>query len=139
MRTTQGFQPIDVIYRRVDDDYLDPLTFKPTSVLGVPGIMDVYRAGRVTIANAPGTGIGDDKAIYSFMPEIVEFYTGEKPLLPTSRPGAAADPLRPQAYVLDPPRPNLVVKEVHGSGRLRHADRTCREQAPSSAEFRRQD
>ena len=63
MRTTQGFQPVDVIYRRVDDDFLDPLTFNPTSVLGVPGIMDVYRAGRVTIANAPETGIGDDKAI----------------------------------------------------------------------------
>ncbi|MBD3730499.1 MAG: circularly permuted type 2 ATP-grasp protein, partial [Sphingomonadales bacterium] len=82
MRTTGGYQPVDVIYRRVDDEFLDPLTFNPSSVLGVPGIMDVYRSGGITIANAPGTGICDDKAIYSFMPEIVEFYTGEKPLLP---------------------------------------------------------
>ncbi|MFC0588199.1 circularly permuted type 2 ATP-grasp protein [Novosphingobium aquiterrae] len=114
MRTTQGFQPIDVLYRRVDDDFLDPLTFNPTSVLGVPGIMDIYRAGGITIANAPGTGIADDKAIYSFMPEIVEFYTGEKPLLqnvPTWR-CSEADSL---AYVLDN-LADLVVKEVHGSG-----------------------
>lgn len=114
MRTTRGFQPVDVIYRRVDDEYLDPLSFNPQSMLGVPGIMDVYRAGRITIANAPGTGICDDKAIYSFMPEIVEFYTGEKPLLrnvPTWR-CAEKDSL---AYVLDNIA-DLVVKEVHGSG-----------------------
>jgi len=114
MRTTQGFQPIDVLYRRVDDEFLDPLTFKPDSVLGVPGIMDVYRAGRITIANAPGTGIGDDKAIYSFMPEIVEFYTGEKALLPNVRTWRCADP-DSLAYVLDN-LAELVVKEVHGSG-----------------------
>jgi uncharacterized circularly permuted ATP-grasp superfamily protein len=114
MRTTRGFEPIDVLYRRVDDDYLDPLTFNPSSRLGVPGIMDIYRAGGITIANAPGTGIADDKAIYSFMPEIVEFYTGEKPLLanvPTYR-CSEADSL---AYVLDN-LAELVVKEVHGSG-----------------------
>lgn len=114
MRTTRGYQPLDVIYRRVDDDFLDPLSFNPTSMLGVPGIMDVYRAGRVTIANAPGSGVADDKAIYSFMPEIVEFYTGEKPLLqnvPTWR-CAEKDSL---AYVLDN-LAELVVKEVHGSG-----------------------
>jgi uncharacterized circularly permuted ATP-grasp superfamily protein len=114
MRTTQGFQPIDVLYRRVDDDYLDPLTFRPTSVLGVPGIMDVYRAGRITIANAPGTGVGDDKAIYSFMPEIVEFYTGEKPLLPNVRTWRCADH-DALKYVLEN-LAELVVKEVHGSG-----------------------
>jgi len=114
MRTTQGFQPIDVIYRRVDDDYLDPLTFRPSSVLGVPGIMDVYRAGRVTIANAPGTGIGDDKAIYSFMPEIVEFYTGEKPILANVRTWRCADP-DSLKYVAEH-LAELVVKEVHGSG-----------------------
>jgi uncharacterized circularly permuted ATP-grasp superfamily protein len=114
MRTTQGYRPIDVIYRRVDDGYLDPLTFNPSSVLGIPGIMDVYRAGRVTIANAPGTGISDDKAIYSFMPEIVEFYTGEKPLLPNVPTWrcADADSLK---YVLEH-LAELVVKEVHGSG-----------------------
>ncbi|MEE4153631.1 MAG: circularly permuted type 2 ATP-grasp protein [Erythrobacter sp.] len=114
MRTTSGYHPIDVLYRRVDDDYLDPLTFHPDSVLGVPGIMDVYRAGRITIANAPGTGICDDKAIYSFMPEIVEFYTGEKPLLPNVETWRCADP-DSLAYVLEH-LGELVVKEVHGSG-----------------------
>jgi uncharacterized circularly permuted ATP-grasp superfamily protein len=114
MRTTQGFRPVDVIYRRVDDDYLDPLTFRPTSLLGVPGIMDVYRAGRITIANAPGTGIGDDKAIYSFMPTIVEFYTGEQALLPNVRTWRCADP-DSLKYVAEH-LAVLVVKEVHGSG-----------------------
>lgn len=114
MRTTRGWRAIDVLYRRVDDNFLDPLTYNPDSMLGVAGIMDVYRSGGITIANAPGTGIADDKAIYSFMPEIVEFYTGEKPILknvPTWR-CSEADAL---AYVLDH-LPELVVKEVHGSG-----------------------
>lgn len=114
MRTTQGYKQIDVLYRRVDDDYLDPLTFNPNSALGVPGIMDVYRAGNITIANAPGTGIADDKAIYSYMPEIIEFYTGRKPILgniPTWR-CSEADSLK---YVLEN-LSELVVKEVHGSG-----------------------
>ena len=114
MRTTKGFERVDVIYRRVDDEFLDPMTFNPTSVLGVPGIMDVYRAGGITIANAPGTGVCDDKAIYSFMPEIVEFYTGEKPLLPNVQTWRCADP-DSLAYVLDN-LADLVVKEVHGSG-----------------------
>src|SRR5690606_1421368 len=114
MRTTRGYRPIDVLYRRVDDEFLDPLTFKPDSLLGVPGIMDVYRAGGITIANAPGTGIGDDKAIYSFMPDIVEFYTGEKPLLPNVQTWRCADP-DSLKYVLEH-LSELVVKEVHGSG-----------------------
>jgi uncharacterized circularly permuted ATP-grasp superfamily protein len=114
MRTTQGYQPIDVLYRRVDDDYLDPLSFNPKSALGVPGIMDIYRAGGITIANAPGTGICDDKAIYSFMPEIVEFYTGEKPILKNVETWRCAEPSALQ-YVLDNLK-DLVVKEVHGSG-----------------------
>ncbi|MXO47053.1 circularly permuted type 2 ATP-grasp protein [Erythrobacter vulgaris] len=114
MRTTSGYKAVDVIYRRVDDEYLDPLTFSPDSVLGVPGIMDVYRSGKVTIANAPGTGVCDDKAIYSFMPEIVEFYTGEKPLLPNVETWRCADP-DSLKYVLDN-LGELVVKEVHGSG-----------------------
>jgi len=114
MRTTGGFVPVDVIYRRVDDEFIDPLTFNPDSVLGVPGLMDVYRAGKVTIANAPGTGVADDKAIYSFMPEIVEFYTGSKPLLPNVQTWRCADP-DSLAYVLDHLE-ELVVKEVHGSG-----------------------
>ncbi len=114
MRCTTGYEPIDVLYRRVDDDYLDPLTFNRDSVLGVAGIMDVYRAGGITIANAPGTGIADDKALYSYMSEIVEFYTGEQPILknvPTWR-CREEDSLR---YVLDH-LAELVVKEVHGSG-----------------------
>jgi len=114
MRTTAGYRPVDVIYRRIDDDFLDPLNFNPDSMLGVPGIFDIYRAGGITIANAPGTGIADDKAIYSYMPDIVEFYTGEKALLknvPTWRCSDKDD----LAYVLDN-LAELVVKEVHGSG-----------------------
>jgi uncharacterized circularly permuted ATP-grasp superfamily protein len=114
MRTTRGFQPIDVLYRRIDDDYLDPLNFNPASLVGVPGILDVYRAGNVTIANAPGTGIADDKAIYSYMPEIVEFYTGEKALLENVPTWRCTEPDALQ-YVLDN-LADLVVKEVHGSG-----------------------
>ena len=114
MRTTRGYQPIDVLYRRVDDEYLDPLTFNPDSVLGVSGIMDVYRAGGITIANAPGTGIADDKAIYSFMPDIVEFYTGEKPILQNVPTWRCSEP-EALKYVLDNLK-DLVVKEVHGSG-----------------------
>ena len=114
MRTTQGYQSIDVLYRRVDDAWLDPLTFKPESTLGVAGIMDVYRAGNITIANAPGTGIADDKAIYSYMPEIIEFYTGRKAILenvPTWRCSEKSS----LKYVLEH-LAELVVKEVHGSG-----------------------
>ena len=114
MRTTQGFEPIDVLYRRVDDDFLDPLNFRPDSMLGVPGIMDIYRAGGITIANAPGTGVADDKAIYSYMPEIVEFYTGQKPILNNVPTWRCAEP-DSLAYVLDN-LAELVVKEVHGSG-----------------------
>ena len=114
MRTTEGYKRIDVLYRRVDDAFLDPLTFNPDSALGVPGIMDVYRAGNITIANAPGTGIADDKAIYSYMPDIIEFYTGRKAILgniPTWR-CSEPDSLK---YVLEHIS-ELVVKEVHGSG-----------------------
>ncbi|MGR3496362.1 circularly permuted type 2 ATP-grasp protein [Citreimonas sp.] len=114
MRTTEGYKPIDVLYRRVDDNFLDPLNFNPDSALGVPGIMDVYRAGGITIANAPGTGIADDKAIYSYMPDIVEFYTGEKALLKNVPTWRCSDP-DSLAYVLDN-LSDLVVKEVHGSG-----------------------
>ena len=114
MRTTEGYRRIDVLYRRVDDDFLDPLNFNPESALGVPGIMDVYRAGRITIANAPGTGIADDKAVYSYMPEIVEFYTGERALLENVPTWRCSEP-DALAYVLDN-LAELVVKEVHGSG-----------------------
>jgi len=114
MKTTQGFTRVDVLYRRIDDAFLDPLTFDPTSVLGVPGLFEVYRAGNVTIVNAPGAGIADDKAIYSYIPEIIEFYMGRQPILknvPTYN-CRKPDALK---YVLDNIE-ELVVKEVHGSG-----------------------
>jgi len=114
MRTTEGYKQIDVIYRRVDDDYLDPMNFNPDSMLGVPGIFDIYKAGGITIANAPGAGIADDKAIYSYMPDIVEFYTGEKPLLKNVETWRCGDPSS-LTYVLEN-LSELVVKEVHGSG-----------------------
>ena len=114
MRTTEGYKQIDVLYRRVDDAYIDPLTFDPDSALGIAGIMDVYRAGNITIANAPGTGISDDKAIYSYMPEIVEFYTGRKPLLENVPTWRCSEP-QSLKYVLEHLE-ELVVKEVHGSG-----------------------
>ena len=114
MRTTRGYTPIDVIYRRIDDEYLDPLNFNPESRLGVPGIFDIYRAGRITIANAPGTGISDDKALYSYMPDIIEFYTGASPILENVPTWRCSEP-DALAYVLEHLE-ELVVKEVHGSG-----------------------
>ena len=114
MRTTQGPRRVDVIYRRIDDDFLDPLAFRKDSVLGVPGLFGAYRAGRVTLANAVGTGIADDKAMYIHVPEMIRFYCGEEPILgnvPTWELSKSED-LR---YVLDH-LPELVVKEVHGSG-----------------------
>jgi uncharacterized circularly permuted ATP-grasp superfamily protein len=114
MRTTQAPQRVDVVYRRIDDAFLDPLTFRPDSTLGVPGLFDLYRAGRVSLVNAPGTGIADDKSIYSYVPEMIEFYTGEKPILKNVPTWRCADPEH-LAYVLDRLR-ELVVKEVHGSG-----------------------
>ncbi len=114
MRTTQGYRAVDVLYRRVDDDFLDPLNTRPDSMLGVPGILDVYRSGGITVANAPGTGIADDKAIYSYMPDIVEFYTGEKPLLRNVETWRCSEP-DSLKYVLEH-LSELVVKEVHGSG-----------------------
>ncbi len=114
MRTTRGYTPIDVVYRRIDDEYLDPLNFNAESMLGVPGVFDIYRSGGITIANAPGAGIADDKAIYSYMPDIVEFYTGKKPLLNNVETWRCSEP-DSLAYVLDH-LAELVVKEVHGSG-----------------------
>jgi len=114
MRTTTGPERVDVIYRRIDDDFLDPLTFRPDSMLGVPGLFDAYRAGNVTLVNAPGTGIADDKAVYTYVPEIIEFYLGEKALL-KNVPTYNCTDLDQRAYVLDHLQ-ELVVKEVHGSG-----------------------
>jgi uncharacterized circularly permuted ATP-grasp superfamily protein len=114
MRTTRGYKTIDVLYRRVDDEYLDPLTFNPGSMLGVPGIMDVYRAGNITIANAPGTGVADDKAVYSYIPDIIKFYTGESAILKNVETYRCSEHQQLK-YVLDN-LADLVVKEVHGSG-----------------------
>ena len=114
MRTTTGPERVDVIYRRIDDDFIDPLTFRPDSMLGVPGLFDAYRAGNVTLVNAPGTGIADDKAVYTFVPEIIEFYLGEKALL-KNVPTYNCTNDDERAYVLDHIE-ELVVKEVHGSG-----------------------
>jgi len=114
MRTTQGPKRVDVIYRRIDDDFLDPLAFRPDSALGVPGLMSVYRAGNVTLANAVGTGIADDKAIYSYMPAILKFYLGEEPIL-RNVPTWRCREREHLSYVLDRLE-ELVVKEVHGSG-----------------------
>ncbi len=114
MRTTEGPKRVDVIYRRIDDAYIDPLCFRPDSMLGIPGLMDVYRSGGVSICSAPGAGVADDKAVYTYVPEMIRFYLGEEPMLknvPTWK-CAEADDL---GYVLDQ-LGALVVKEVHGSG-----------------------
>lgn len=114
MRTTEGPKKVDVIYRRIDDAFLDPLCFRPDSMLGVPGLMNVYRSGGVAIASAPGAGVADDKAIYTFVPEMVRFYLGEEPILNNVPTWQCAKPDE-LAYVLSK-LPELVVKEVHGSG-----------------------
>ncbi|WP_349036301.1 circularly permuted type 2 ATP-grasp protein [Pseudotabrizicola sp. 4114] len=114
MRTTEGPRRVDVIYRRLDDAYIDPLCFRPDSMLGVPGLMDVYRSGGVSICSAPGAGVADDKAVYTYVPEMIRFYLGEEPILnnvPTWQCGKADD----LKYVLSHLN-ELVVKEVHGSG-----------------------
>ncbi|MCS0495986.1 circularly permuted type 2 ATP-grasp protein [Ancylobacter mangrovi] len=114
MRTTEGPRRVDVIYRRLDDDFLDPLAFRPDSALGVPGLMSAYNAGNVTLTNAVGTGVADDKAVYSYMPEIIRFYLGEEPLLKNVPTWRCREPDHLK-YVLDH-LGELVVKEVHGSG-----------------------
>lgn len=114
MRTIMGRVQVNVIYRRIDDDFLDPLVFRADSMLGVPGLMSAYRAGNVTIVNAPGTGIADDKAIYSYMPEIVKFYSGSEAILPNVETWRCREPDSLQ-YTLDNLE-RLVVKLVDGSG-----------------------
>jgi uncharacterized circularly permuted ATP-grasp superfamily protein len=114
MRTTKGFERVDVIYRRIDDDFLDPLTFRPDSTLGVPGIMDVYRAGRVALANAPGTGIADDKAVYAYVPQIIKYYLGEDILLPNV-PSYVCGEEKQCNYVIEN-IDKLVVKPTNESG-----------------------
>jgi uncharacterized circularly permuted ATP-grasp superfamily protein len=114
MRTTQGPQRVDVIYRRIDDDFLDPLAFRADSSLGIPGLLSAYRAGRVTLANAIGTGIADDKSIYPYVPDMVEFYLDERPLL-ANVPTYKCRNQDELSYTLDR-LPELVVKEVHNAG-----------------------
>lgn len=114
MKTTHGPRRVDVIYRRIDDDYLDPLTFLPDSLLGVPGLFNAYRSGGVTLCSAPGAGLADDKAIYCYVPDMIRFYLGETAILgnvQTWQCGRADDLAYVMAHLKD-----LVVKEVHGSG-----------------------
>ena len=136
MRTTQGPQRVDVIYRRIDDDFLDPLAFRPDSALGVPGLMSAYLAGNVTLANAVGTGIADDKAVYTYMPEIIRFYLGEEPLLknvPTWR-CREPDSLK---YVLEH-LPRAGRQGGQRVGRLRHARRPARDASAEIEVFARE-
>jgi uncharacterized circularly permuted ATP-grasp superfamily protein len=114
MRTTRGAERVDVLYRRLDDDFLDPLSFRSDSTLGVPGLLTAYRAGHVTIANAIGTGIADDKSIYPYVPDMVRFYLDEEPLLANVPTWVLRRP-EERAYVLAHLK-ELVVKEVHGAG-----------------------
>jgi uncharacterized circularly permuted ATP-grasp superfamily protein len=114
MRTTRGPKRVDVIYRRVDDDFLDPKVFRPTSTLGCAGLMGAYRAGNVAICNAVGTGVADDKSIYPYVPQMIEFYLGEKPILKNVPTYMCRKP-DDLAYTLANLK-DLVVKEVHGAG-----------------------
>jgi uncharacterized circularly permuted ATP-grasp superfamily protein len=114
MRTTRGPVRVDVIYRRIDDDYLDPRAFREDSTLGVPGLLEVYQAGRVTLANAVGTGVADDKSIYPFVPDMIRFYMSEEPIL-NNVPTYQCRKKEDLAYTLAN-LPQLVVKEVHGAG-----------------------
>ncbi|MDB6110163.1 MAG: hypothetical protein JWR69_1913 [Pedosphaera sp.] len=114
MRTTSGFERVDVIYRRIDDDFLDPEAFRPDSALGVPGLMEVYKAGNVALANAPGSGVADDKVVYAYVPRIIKYYLGEEIILPNvpTYICAETDDLK---YVLEH-LPELVVKAANESG-----------------------
>jgi uncharacterized circularly permuted ATP-grasp superfamily protein len=114
VQTTQGSQPVDVIYRRIDDDFLDPLHFRPDSVIGCPGLLNAARAGNVTIANAVGNGVADDKLLYTYLPGLIRYYLGEEPVLPNV-----------ESYRLDEPEvlhwvlgrlDQLVLKPVDGAG-----------------------
>jgi uncharacterized circularly permuted ATP-grasp superfamily protein len=114
MKTIHGPKRVDVIYRRIDDDFLDPLAFRPDSVLGIPGIMGAYRAGNVTLINAPGTGVADDKAVYTYVPDIIKYYLGEDPIL-LNVPTYRCERTDEMKYVLENMH-NLVVKPVDESG-----------------------
>ena len=114
MRTTKGLQPLDVIYRRIDDDFLDPLVFRSDSMLGVPGLVGAYRAGNVSLANSIGTGVADDKAIYYFVPRMIRYYLDQDPILPNV-PTYLATEEKDRAYILEN-LPRLVVKSANEAG-----------------------
>jgi uncharacterized circularly permuted ATP-grasp superfamily protein len=114
LKNIDGLQKVDVIYQRIDDEFLEPLTFRSDSLIGVPGLMNVYRAGHVAIVNAPGTGIADDKAIYNFVPEMIRYYLNEEPILKNVPTYILSNPLDKE-YVLDH-LPEMVVKERSLSG-----------------------
>lgn len=114
MRTTKGFERVDVLYRRIDDDFLDPLTFRADSLLGIPGLMDVYKKGWVALANAPGTGVADDKVVYAYTPDIIRYYTGDEPILPIV-PTYLCWKDEDKKYVLEHIE-ELVVKPANASG-----------------------
>lgn len=114
MRTTRGFEIVDVIYRRIDDTFLDPKTFNPDSLIGIPGIFDVYKKGRVALANAPGTGVADDKVIYSYVPRIIKYYLNEEPIIPNVRTYICREE-EDFKYVIENIE-NLVVKEANEAG-----------------------
>jgi uncharacterized circularly permuted ATP-grasp superfamily protein len=114
MRTTQGLRRVDVIYRRIDDDFLDPVAFRPDSALGCPGLFAAYRSGAVALANAPGTGVADDKAIYPFVPDMIRYYLSEEPILPNVDTYIASRP-EDRKYILDH-LDELVVKQTDASG-----------------------
>ncbi|HEX6987173.1 MAG TPA: circularly permuted type 2 ATP-grasp protein [Planctomycetaceae bacterium] len=114
MRTTRGLKPVHVVYRRIDDDYLDPETFRADSLLGVPGMMRAYRAGNVTLANAPGCGVADDKAVYAFVPEIIRYYLGEDPILPNVPTYVCSDPAQREHVLAN--LEGMVVKPTNESG-----------------------
>ncbi len=114
MRTTEGFKRVDVIYRRVSDDFLDPMMFRPESLLGVPGVMEVFLNGRVALANAPGTGVADDKAIYRYVERIIKYYLDEDAIIPNVPTYICSDE-KDRKYVLEH-LSELVVKATDGAG-----------------------
>jgi uncharacterized circularly permuted ATP-grasp superfamily protein len=114
MRTTSGLRRVDIIYRRVDDDFLDPLCFRPSSILGVPGLFNAYRAGNVSLANAIGTGVADDKAVYAFVPDIIRYYLSEDPILQNVPTFLMSDQVQRQHVIEN--LENMVVKAVGESG-----------------------
>jgi uncharacterized circularly permuted ATP-grasp superfamily protein len=114
MRTTTGLQPVDVIYRRIDDDFLDPTVFRPDSMLGVPGLVNAYRSGTVALANSIGTGVADDKVIYAYVPKLIRYYLGEEPILPNVNTYLASE-VSDRRFILDN-IDRLVVKAANEAG-----------------------